>query len=101
MSGRGNRKRGGGILRLGGPSGQGTEGYPKIGGTMREQRLILWVGDVGPLNIRKIFVPRAKGERAKLPPKLRKGGDVGAQPNYILILIFPGRFVRGDLELKH
>ena len=46
------------------------EGYPKIGGTMREQRLILWVGDVGPLNIRKIFVPRARGERAELPPIL-------------------------------
>ena len=26
-----------GILRTGGPSGQGTEGYPKIGGTMRER----------------------------------------------------------------
>ena len=68
MSGRGNGRRGGGILRLGGPSGQGTEGYPKTGGTMREQRPILWVGDVGPLNIRKIFVPRARGERAELPP---------------------------------
>ena len=29
-----------------------------------------WVGDVGPLNIRKIVVPRAKGERAELPPIL-------------------------------
>ena len=57
-------------LRLGRPSGQGTEGYPKIGGTMREQRPILWVGDVGPLNIRKIFVPRARGERAELPLSL-------------------------------
>ena len=34
---------------------------------MREQRPILWVGDVGPLNIRKIIVPRARGEHAELP----------------------------------
>ena len=57
-----------GILRLGGPSRQGMEGYPKIGGTMWEQQPIVWVEDVGPLNIRKIFVPRARGERAELPP---------------------------------
>ena len=37
MSGRGNGRRGGGILCLGGPSGQGTEGYPKTGGTMQER----------------------------------------------------------------
>ena len=67
MSGRGNGRRSGGILHLGGPSGQGTEGYPKIGGTMWEQQPILWVGDVGPLNIRKIVVPRTKGEHAELP----------------------------------
>ena len=33
---------------------------------MREQRPILWVGDVGSLSIRKIFVSRARGERLLL-----------------------------------
>ena len=60
MSGRGNGRRGGGILRLGGPSGQGTEGDPKIGGTMWECGHFANAGEGGS-NSEEVGVSREQG----------------------------------------
>ena len=51
-----------GILRTSGPSGQGTEGYPKTGGTRRERgHFVMREKEVA--TVRKWGYPVSKDER--------------------------------------
>ena len=51
-----------GILRTGGPSGQGTEGYPKIGGTLQERGHFV-MQEKKVATVRKWGYPVSKDER--------------------------------------
>ena len=51
-----------GILRTGGPSGQGTEGYPKTGGTRRERGHFV-TREKEVATVRKWGYPVSKDER--------------------------------------